>query len=120
MLLHLVIETIYKNDFTDSEVIFASFNEKTANEKRDEQEQKNRVALRRYNYEYTLSSVEVELPAALQARVTELEGERDKLKFLLLRCQQMNYTADGEDAALWNINGDFEQIVTAALAKGAG
>lgn len=62
---------------------------------------------------------------ALRARVEAAERERDELvteckilKFFLLRCQQMNYTASGEDAALWSINGEFEQVLSAALAKG--
>lgn len=114
MNIHLVIETVYGNNFTDSDIVFGSLSEIKAKEKRDELEQKNRVVLKKYSHEYTLSSVDVDVTelAFLRARVEELG-------FLLLRCQQMNYTADGEDAALWNINGKFEQCINAALAKGA-
>jgi hypothetical protein len=52
------------------------------------------------------------------AELAALQQERDELKFLLLRCQQINYTADGEGAGAWNINGEFEKEIDAALKGG--
>jgi 7,8-dihydro-6-hydroxymethylpterin-pyrophosphokinase len=56
--------------------------------------------------------------ANLCSKLAALQQERDELKFLLLRCQQINYTADGEGAGAWNINGEFEKEIDAALKGG--
>ena len=58
--IYLVTESFYYRDgITDSEVVFACFDESLAKTERDRLEQFNRVKKKRYNREYTLSSVEV-------------------------------------------------------------